>query len=102
MPSESPEIRIALDEKDFEGLVNGKVISVEGIDVRGLSIDVKMILKDIGWDRMILILRDAVEGNAVDGSGNAKAEAEDAVGTPEGGSVASEAEGESREAEDPA
>jgi hypothetical protein len=92
MPSDSPEIRIALDEKDFEGLVNGKVIVVEGVDIRGLNVDVKMILKDIGWDRMTLILRDAIEGNAVDGSGD---KAEDAVGTPEGGTVAPEAQEES-------
>jgi hypothetical protein len=98
MPSsETPEIRVALDEKDFRGLVNGEIVSVDGFDFRGIKIDIKMILKDIGWDRMAMAIRDAIEGHAVDGPGTNTTE--NKVGAAEGRSVPSQTEGEDREAE---
>lgn len=99
MPSsETPEIRVALDEKDFRGLVNGEIVSVDGFDFRGIKLDIKMILKDIGWDRMIAAIRDAYEGHAVDGPETDTTE--DEVGAAEGRSVPSQAEGEDHEAEE--
>lgn len=97
-PDETPEIRVALDEKDFRALVNGEIVAVDGFDFRGIKLDIKMILKDIGWDRMAMAVRDAIEGHAVDGSGTDTTE--DKVGTPEGRSVPSQAEGEDHEAEE--
>jgi hypothetical protein len=98
---ETPEIRVALDEKDFRGLVNGEIVSVEGFDFRGIKLDIKMILKDIGWDRMAMAIRDAIEGHAVDGPGDDTTKTEeDSVGDAEGRSVSPQAEGEDRETED--
>ena len=92
----NPEIRVALDEKDFRGLVNGEIVSVDGFDFRGLKIDIKMILKDIGWDRMTIALRDAIEGHVTDGPGTNTPDTESPVGPPEGGSVPAQDAGEDR------
>jgi len=96
---ETPEIRVALDEKDFRGLVNGEIVSVEGFDFRGIKLDIKMILKDIGWDRMAMAIRDAIEGHAVDGSETDTTDTETPVGPPEGGSDAPQDAGEDRASE---
>ena len=89
MADETPEIRVALDEKDFRALVNGEIVGVDGFDFRGIKLDIKMILKDIGWDRMTMAIRDAIEGHAVDGPGTntTDTDTESPVGPPEGGPV---------------
>jgi len=47
-----PEIRIKLDELEFETLVAGGEVEV----ITGDSPAVKIILADIGWDNMIDII----------------------------------------------
>jgi hypothetical protein len=98
--NETPEIRVLLDEKDFRGLVTGAIVDVDDIDFRGVKINVKIALSDIGWDRMALALRDAADGNAVDGPGDTRTEATDPVGETQGRAVASEDEVQDRKAED--
>ncbi len=102
MVDETPEIRVALDEKDFRALVNGEIVAVEGFDFRGITLDIKMILKDIGWDRMAMAIRDAIEGHAVDGPGTntTDTDTDTPVGTPEGGSDAPQDAGEDRASEE--
>jgi len=96
---ETPEIRVLLDEKDFRGLVTGAIVDADDIDFRGVKINVKIALSDIGWDRMALALRDAADGNAVDGSGDNRTEAADPVGDAQGRAVASEDEIQDRKAQ---
>lgn len=57
------DIRILLDEEDFRSLVAGGVVQV-GMDVRAAPVLVQIALKDIGWDRMTVALRDAIEGSS--------------------------------------
>lgn len=64
MAEQPIDIRIMLDEDDFRALVSGKVVRC-GIKVRGAPALVQFALKDIGWDRMVESLRDAVEEHAV-------------------------------------
>jgi hypothetical protein len=58
------EVRVALGEDDFRRLVMGRVIETEA-KVRGTPFFVQIALQDIGFDRMTLALRDAIEGAAV-------------------------------------
>lgn len=45
---EKPPVRVKLFEKEFQALCQGQEIEVESLD----GVKVKMILADIGFDRM--------------------------------------------------
>lgn len=61
--AEPIDIRVMLDEDDFRSLVAGGVVQA-GMRVRGADALVQIALKDIGWDRMTVALRDAIESHA--------------------------------------
>ncbi len=64
--AETPiDIRIMFDEDDFRSLVAGGVVKAR-MKVRGAPALVQVGLKDIGWDRMTVALRDAIEENQVE------------------------------------
>lgn len=52
-----------LDEEDFRRLVCGLIVKAEE-EVRGTPVTVQIALKDIGFDRMAVAVRDAIEGGA--------------------------------------
>lgn len=52
-----------LDEEDFRRLVCGLIVKVDE-EVRGTPVLVQIALKDIGFDRMAVAIRDAIEGGA--------------------------------------
>ncbi len=64
------DIRMMFDEDDFRTLVAGGVVQV-GVRVRGADALVQIALKDIGWDRITMALRDAIEKNKVEPFANA-------------------------------
>jgi hypothetical protein len=53
-------IRIALDEVAFAALVRGDIAHVRGVAV-DQTVDVEIILSDIGWQRMFELIRAAME-----------------------------------------
>jgi hypothetical protein len=63
--AEPIDIRIMFDEDDFRTLVAGGVVKAR-MKVRGSRALVQIGLKDIGWDRMTMALRDAIEENKVE------------------------------------
>ena len=60
-----PEIRLLLGEEDFRRLVSGRIVESEA-GVRGTRVWIQLALQDIGFDRMTVALRDAIEGSATD------------------------------------
>lgn len=65
MAEQPVDIRIMFDEDDFRSLVAGGVVQA-GVKVRGVRALVQVALRDIGWDRMTVALRDAIEENKVE------------------------------------
>ena len=63
--AEPIDIRIMFNEDDFKTLVAGGVVKAR-LKVRGAPALVQVGLKDIGWDRMTMALRDAIENNKVE------------------------------------
>lgn len=47
------EIKILLDEKDFTDLISGNIVNKEHTDI-------KILLKDIGYKRMLEIIEDVM------------------------------------------
>jgi hypothetical protein len=52
-------VRVALNEKNFKELVNGKVTSAEGV-AKGEKTPVEIVLSDIGFKKMQKILNEAM------------------------------------------
>lgn len=54
------EIRISFDEDDFRKLIAGEIV-----ESRDATTKVKILLKDIGYDRMIALLEEEMEGKLI-------------------------------------
>jgi hypothetical protein len=56
-----PDLRVSLDEADFRKLVAGRVVEVE-VKHKDVRWWLQIALSDIGFDKMIEAVRDAVDG----------------------------------------
>lgn len=63
----SPSLRVVLDENDFRLLVSGGVFK-RGFYFHGHSVPIEIRLADIGFDRMIFAIGDALENVQTPGS----------------------------------
>ena len=61
----SSEIRVTLDEADFRKLVAGRIVETE-VKYKGERLWLSFALKDIGYEKMVEGLRDAMESNRTD------------------------------------
>jgi hypothetical protein len=59
--TQRPPIRIVLDEEAFRALVAGAVASFPTLGDR----NVEIILSDIGFDRMLIAVEDAIEARQI-------------------------------------
>lgn len=57
--SKTKEIRVKLFESDFQDLVKGEEVEVQSLD----GVKVKMILADIGFDRMSYAIENRTRGH---------------------------------------
>lgn len=53
-------VRVALDGEVFGTLVAGRMATVRGVSADGM-VGVEIILSDIGWERMLELIRAAME-----------------------------------------
>ena len=51
-------IKISLNETDLQGLMEGKVVSIK---YEAINTEVQVILQDIGYDKMIEAVGNAIE-----------------------------------------
>lgn len=60
------EIRLRLEEEHFRQLVAGKTVKIPWDEGNGREYPIKIILEDIGWDRMAQAIYDAMDANIDD------------------------------------
>lgn len=53
-------IRVSLTEDDFRALVRGEVVKQQGPRGLGAGVFVEITLQDIGWNRIITAVEDAI------------------------------------------